>query len=52
LAQPVAPTAKADSSGIDFGDPTIGAGALLVLLGLGGVLVAVRQSRRGRLAAV
>jgi hypothetical protein len=44
--------AKTDSAGIDWGNPTIGAGALFVLLGLGGVLVAVRHTRRGRLAAV
>jgi hypothetical protein len=50
-AQPEPPV-KADSGGIDWGNPTIGAGALFVLLGLGGVLVAVRHTRRGRLAAV
>jgi hypothetical protein len=43
---------KTDSGGFDWGNPTIGAGALFVLLGLGGVLVAVRHTRRGRLAAV
>ena len=43
---------KTDSSGIDWGNPTIGAGVLFFLLGLGGVLVAVRHTRRGRLAAV
>jgi hypothetical protein len=47
----VSPTAT-DSGGIDWSNPTIGAGALLVLLGLGGLLVAVRHTRRGRLAAV
>lgn len=41
-----------DSAGIDWGNPTIGAGVLFVLLGLGGVLVAVRHTRRSRLAAV
>jgi hypothetical protein len=40
-----------DSGGIDWGNPTIGAGVLFALLGLGGVLVAVRHTRRGRLAA-
>jgi hypothetical protein len=49
--EPVSPV-KADSGGIDWGNPTIGAGALFVLLGLSGVLVAVRHTRRGRLAAV
>ena len=44
--------AATDSGGIDWGNPTIGAGALLVLLGLGGLLVAVRHTRKGRLAAV
>lgn len=44
--------AATDSGGIGWGNPTIGAGALLVLLGLGGLLVAVRHTRRGRLAAV
>lgn len=44
--------AASDSGGIDWGNPTIGAGALFVLLGLGGLLVAVRHTRRGRLAAV
>jgi len=39
-------------SGVDWGNPTIGAGALFVLLGLGGLFVAVRHTRRGRLAAV
>jgi len=47
----VSPVAT-DSSGIDWGNPTIGAGVLFALLGLGGVLVAVRHTRRGRLAAV
>ena len=47
----VSPVAS-DSSGIDWGNPTIGAGVLFALLGLGGVLVAVRHTRRGRLAAV
>ena len=47
----VSPVAT-DSGGIDWGNPTIGAGALFVLLGLGGVLVAVRHTRKGRLAAV
>ena len=44
--------AATDSGGMDWGNPTIGAGALLVLLGLGGLLVAVRHTRKGRLAAV
>ena len=44
--------AATDSGGIDWGNPTIGAGALLVLLGLAGLLVAVWHTRRGRLAAV
>lgn len=47
----VSPVAT-DSGGIDWGNPTIGAGVLFFLLGLGGVLVAVRHTRRGRLAAV
>jgi hypothetical protein len=47
----VSPVAT-DSAGIDWGNPTIGAGVLFALLGLGGVLVAVRHTRRGRLAAV
>ena len=51
-AQPVAQPVKADSAGIDWGNPTIGAGALLVLLGLGGLIVAVHHARKGRLAAV
>jgi hypothetical protein len=52
-AQPevVSPVAT-DSGGIDWGNPTIGAGALFVLLGLGGLLVAVHHARKGRLAAV
>jgi uncharacterized secreted protein with C-terminal beta-propeller domain len=49
--EPVSPV-KTESAGIDWGNPAIGAGALFVLLGLGGVLVAVRHTRRGRLAAV
>jgi hypothetical protein len=49
--EPMSPV-KADTGGIDWSNPTIGAGALFVLLGLGGVLVAVRHTRRGRLAAV
>jgi hypothetical protein len=44
--------AGSDSSRIDWGDASIGAGALLALLGLAGVLVAVVHTRRGRLAAV
>ena len=44
--------AATDSGGFDWGNPTIGAGALLVLLGLGGLLVAVLHTRKGRLAAV
>jgi len=52
-AQPeVMSPVKTESGGIDWGNPTIGAGALFVLLGLGGVLLAVRHTRRGRLAAV
>jgi hypothetical protein len=47
----VSPVAT-DSGGIDWGNPTIGAGALLVLLGLGGLVVAVVHTRKGRLAAV
>jgi hypothetical protein len=47
----VSPVAT-DSGGIDWGNPTIGAGVLFALLGLGGTLVAVRHTRRGRLAAV
>ena len=47
----VSPVAT-DSGGIDWGNPTIGASVLFALLGLGGVLVAVRHTRRGRLAAV
>jgi hypothetical protein len=47
----VSPVAT-DSGGIDWGNPTIGAGVLFALLGLGGMLVAVRHTRRGRLAAV
>jgi hypothetical protein len=47
----VSPVAT-DSGGIDWGHPTIGAGVLFALLGLGGTLVAVRHTRRGRLAAV
>lgn len=52
-AQPevVSPVAT-DSGGIDWGNPTIGAGALFIVLGLGGLLVAVRHTRKGRLAAV
>ena len=52
-AQPeVVSPVTADSGGIDWGNPTIGAGALLVLLGLGGLVVAVVHTRKGRLAAV
>jgi hypothetical protein len=47
----VSPVAT-DSGGIDWGNPTIGAGVLFALMGLGGMLVAVRHTRRGRLAAV
>jgi hypothetical protein len=52
-AQPevVSPVAM-DSGGIDWSNPTIGAGALLVLLGFAGLLVAVLHTRKGRLAAV
>lgn len=50
-SQVVSP-ASTDSAGIDWGNPAIGAGALFVLLGLGGVLIAVRHTRRDRLAAV
>lgn len=50
-AQPVVSPVKSDSARFDWSDPSIGAGALLVLLGLGGVLIAVRHTRRGRLAA-
>ena len=44
--------AESGSARLDWGDASIGAGALLALLGLAGVLVAVVQTRRGRLAAV
>lgn len=47
----VSPVAT-DSARFDWSDPTIGAGALFALLGLGGMLVAVRHMRRSRLAAV
>ena len=44
--------AGSDTARLDWGDASFGAGALLALLGLTGVLVAVVKTRRGRLAAV
>ncbi|MGH2921096.1 MAG: hypothetical protein ACRDKU_03415 [Gaiellaceae bacterium] len=51
-AQSVVSSPEATSSSIDWSGTTIGAGALFLVLGFGGILIAVRHSRRGRLAAV
>jgi hypothetical protein len=51
LAQPVVSSSHTESSSIDWSNASIGTGVLLLLLGFGGVLIAVRHTRRGRLAA-
>ncbi len=51
LAQPVVSSSETSSGSIDWSNASIGTGALLLVLGFGGVLIAVRQTRRGRLAA-
>jgi hypothetical protein len=44
--------AGSDSARFDWGDASIGAGALFAMLGLAGVLFGVLHTRRGRLAAI
>jgi hypothetical protein len=43
---------SASSSGFDWSDASIGGGVVLVLMGFGAVLLAARQTRRGRLSTV
>lgn len=54
LAQPIvsSPAEESSSSSTDWGSVSVGFGTLLMVLGLGALLVAFRNSRRGRLAAV
>ena len=51
LAQPAPPSGEGSSSSTDWSSITIGVGTLLMVFGLGALLIAVRHSRRGRLAA-
>lgn len=51
-AQPVVSSSEGNSVQIEWSAVGIGAGATFLLLGLGGILFAVRHDRRGRLAAV
>jgi hypothetical protein len=51
LSQPVVSSSETSSSSIDWSNASIGIGGLFVLFGLGAMLIAVRHSRRGRLAA-
>lgn len=54
VSVPVEPESNAisRSSGFDWGAVGIGAGAAFILLGLGAAILAARQTRRSRLAAV
>jgi hypothetical protein len=51
LAQPLVSPPAESSSSTDWSNLSIGIGTLLMVFGLGAVLVAVRHSKRGRLAA-
>ena len=51
LAQPAPSSGEGSSSSTDWSSITIGVGTLLMVFGLGALLIAVRHSRRGRLAA-
>ena len=51
LAQPAPSSGEGSSSSTDWSSVTIGVGTLLMVFGLGALLIAVRHSRRGRLAA-
>jgi hypothetical protein len=51
LAQPVVSSPTEQSSSTDWGSVSIGIGTLLMVLGFGALLIVVRHSRRGRLAA-
>jgi hypothetical protein len=52
LAQPVASSSEGStSSSTDWSSVSVGIGTLLMAFGLGALLIAVRHSRRGRLAA-
>ena len=51
LARPEVSSSDKASTGIDWSNATIGIGTLFALLGFGAMLIVVRHSRRGRLAA-
>lgn len=51
LTQPAPSSGEGSSSSTDWSSVTIGVGTLLMVFGLGALLIAVRHSRRGRLAA-
>jgi hypothetical protein len=51
LSQPVVSSSETSSSSIDWSNASIGIGGLFLLFGLGAMLIVVRHSRRGRLAA-
>jgi len=51
LAQPETKSTDESSSSVTWETPSIVGGALLLMLGFGGVLIAFRHTRRGRLAA-
>jgi hypothetical protein len=51
LAPGVPPSPEGSSSSTDWSSVSIGVGTLLMVFGLGALLIAVRHSRRGRLAA-
>lgn len=51
LAPGTPPPSEGSSSSTDWSSVSIGIGTLLMAFGLGALLIAVRHSRRGRLAA-
>lgn len=51
LVQPVSSSSSGEASSTDWGNISVGIGSLLLVLGFGGLVFAVRHSRRGRLAA-